>query len=433
LSAALAAGRGWAALLFVAGVVTIFAGFLVHMSQLSLGRRGRRSGPRGRMPWKLSAMALVAVSMVVLGCWLPGPLYQLIQQTASSSEVPHEYLLPELQPPGRSAGQFSGRFTAVHAPRANEVYFHGPMEVVAGFCAQLYRKWDGRLVSLFADDARADGGGVSPVLRFRARCGARVFHPARAGAGRQTGVHLAHRRRPRGELAGARSAGPVRLETARPSESAALRAARRLAGGLSAAQGFRPAHRAAAVPGRAAQVPRGRGRGRFPGAGRSGARRHHRARAISCSAWPASRCSTCSCACSTRTRAPRNCSRACPWPRRAAGGEHLRRLGFAHATAFCHAVERAAGVEAPPRARALRTICLELERLYNHLGDIGAICTDVAFTTANMHAMRLKERGAARERAAHRQPPAARHGLPRRRALRFRPAQRAALRSLLDG
>jgi Ni,Fe-hydrogenase III large subunit/Ni,Fe-hydrogenase III component G len=65
---------------------------------------------------------------------------------------------------------------------------------------------------------------------------------------------------------------------------------------------------------------------------------------------------------------------------------------FAHATAFCHAVERAASVEAPPRARALRTICLELERLYNHVADIGAICTDVAFVTANMHAMRLKER-----------------------------------------
>lgn len=65
---------------------------------------------------------------------------------------------------------------------------------------------------------------------------------------------------------------------------------------------------------------------------------------------------------------------------------------FAHATAFCHAIERAANVEPPPRARALRTICLELERLYNHVGDIGAICTDVAFIAANMHAMRLKER-----------------------------------------
>jgi Ni,Fe-hydrogenase III large subunit/Ni,Fe-hydrogenase III component G len=65
---------------------------------------------------------------------------------------------------------------------------------------------------------------------------------------------------------------------------------------------------------------------------------------------------------------------------------------FAHATAFCHAVERATGVEAPARARALRTLCLELERLYNHVADIGAICTDVAFVTAHMHAMRLKER-----------------------------------------
>jgi len=65
---------------------------------------------------------------------------------------------------------------------------------------------------------------------------------------------------------------------------------------------------------------------------------------------------------------------------------------FAHATAFCHAVERAAEVAVPARARALRTICLELERLYNHVADIGAICTDVAFVTANMHAMRLRER-----------------------------------------
>jgi Ni,Fe-hydrogenase III large subunit len=65
---------------------------------------------------------------------------------------------------------------------------------------------------------------------------------------------------------------------------------------------------------------------------------------------------------------------------------------FAHATAFCHAVERAAGVEASPRARFLRSLCLELERLYNHIADIGAICTDVAFVTVNMHCMRLKER-----------------------------------------
>ncbi len=64
---------------------------------------------------------------------------------------------------------------------------------------------------------------------------------------------------------------------------------------------------------------------------------------------------------------------------------------FAHATAFCHAIERAANAEVPPRARFLRSICLELERLYNHIADIGAICNDVAFATANMHCLRLKE------------------------------------------
>ena len=65
---------------------------------------------------------------------------------------------------------------------------------------------------------------------------------------------------------------------------------------------------------------------------------------------------------------------------------------FAHGTAFCQAVERAAAVEAPPRGRSLRSICLELERIYNHIADIGAIATDVAFIVANMHAMRLKEK-----------------------------------------
>ena len=65
---------------------------------------------------------------------------------------------------------------------------------------------------------------------------------------------------------------------------------------------------------------------------------------------------------------------------------------FAHATAFCHAVERVAQADVPPRARALRTVCLELERSYNHIADIGAIATDVAFVVANAHAMRLKER-----------------------------------------
>jgi hypothetical protein len=83
LSAALAADRGWAAGLFVAGVVTIFTGFLVHMSKLNLGRPRPDAPVRAvNCPWKFSAMLLVAAVVVVLGCWLPRPLFQLVEQTA---------------------------------------------------------------------------------------------------------------------------------------------------------------------------------------------------------------------------------------------------------------------------------------------------------------------------------------------------------------
>ena len=81
LSAALAADHGWMASLFIAGVVTIFAGFLVHLSKLSLGVPSS-PGPRvAECPWKLGAMVMVAVTVVGLGFWLPGPLYELVRQT----------------------------------------------------------------------------------------------------------------------------------------------------------------------------------------------------------------------------------------------------------------------------------------------------------------------------------------------------------------
>lgn len=64
---------------------------------------------------------------------------------------------------------------------------------------------------------------------------------------------------------------------------------------------------------------------------------------------------------------------------------------FSHGTAFCQAVERIAEVEIPEGARWMRTILLELERIYNHVADIGAIATDVGFVIANAHASRLRE------------------------------------------
>ena len=51
----------------------------------------------------------------------------------------------------------------------------------------------------------------------------------------------------------------------------------------------------------------------------------------------------------------------------------------AHSIAFAHAAEAAAFAEPPPRARALRAVMAELERIANHLGDCGAICNDAAF------------------------------------------------------
>jgi hydrogenase-4 component F len=83
LSAALSAGHGWAALLFITGVVTIFAGFLVHMAKMNLGTPRHDAPARvAECPWKFGAMAIVAASVIALGFWLPQPLHELVQQTA---------------------------------------------------------------------------------------------------------------------------------------------------------------------------------------------------------------------------------------------------------------------------------------------------------------------------------------------------------------
>jgi len=63
-----------------------------------------------------------------------------------------------------------------------------------------------------------------------------------------------------------------------------------------------------------------------------------------------------------------------------------------HALAFCQAVEAAAGVAAPARARWLRVVLLELERLYNHVGDVGMILNDTGFAVAHSHCFRIRER-----------------------------------------
>ncbi|MFI4973047.1 MAG: NADH-quinone oxidoreductase subunit C [Caulobacterales bacterium] len=63
----------------------------------------------------------------------------------------------------------------------------------------------------------------------------------------------------------------------------------------------------------------------------------------------------------------------------------------AYAIAFARAVEAALGMEAPPRAAWLRALMAELERLANHLGDIGAICNDASFSLMHAHTGVLRE------------------------------------------
>lgn len=64
----------------------------------------------------------------------------------------------------------------------------------------------------------------------------------------------------------------------------------------------------------------------------------------------------------------------------------------AHALAYSMAVERACGMVVPRHAGVVRALMLERERIANHLGDLAAICNDVAFTFAYYQFWNLRER-----------------------------------------
>jgi Ni,Fe-hydrogenase III large subunit len=63
----------------------------------------------------------------------------------------------------------------------------------------------------------------------------------------------------------------------------------------------------------------------------------------------------------------------------------------AYAYAFSQAAEAALELVVPDRAVWLRALLAELERLANHLGDIGAICNDASFTLIHAHCSVLRE------------------------------------------
>jgi Ni,Fe-hydrogenase III large subunit/Ni,Fe-hydrogenase III component G len=61
-----------------------------------------------------------------------------------------------------------------------------------------------------------------------------------------------------------------------------------------------------------------------------------------------------------------------------------------HAEAYCGAMEALARTRKTPRAQTIRGIALELERLANHIGDLGAMAGDVAYASAAAYLGRLR-------------------------------------------
>lgn len=62
----------------------------------------------------------------------------------------------------------------------------------------------------------------------------------------------------------------------------------------------------------------------------------------------------------------------------------------AHTTAYCQVLEALARCQKTARAQMLRGIALELERLANHVGDLGAIANDVGFLPTASYCGRIR-------------------------------------------
>lgn len=82
LSAGLGGQRFLPSVLLTAGVVTIFAGFLRHMTRMNLGTPTEAIAPAAMCPWKTGAMLVVAGIVLVLAVWLPAPVFELARQSA---------------------------------------------------------------------------------------------------------------------------------------------------------------------------------------------------------------------------------------------------------------------------------------------------------------------------------------------------------------
>jgi formate hydrogenlyase subunit 5 len=66
--------------------------------------------------------------------------------------------------------------------------------------------------------------------------------------------------------------------------------------------------------------------------------------------------------------------------------------GFTHSVAYSNSIENALGIPVPPRAHAIRTVFLEVERLHSHLLNLGLASHFVGFDTGFMQFFRVREK-----------------------------------------
>jgi Ni,Fe-hydrogenase III large subunit/NADH:ubiquinone oxidoreductase subunit C len=82
---------------------------------------------------------------------------------------------------------------------------------------------------------------------------------------------------------------------------------------------------------------------------------------------------------------------ASPPARRLAIAETLAGdTSIGHGAAHVRTLEGLSGIEVPLRAQVIRGLALELERLANHLGDLGALCNDVGYLPGSAYFGRLR-------------------------------------------